>query len=91
MFGSQWVGAAMSSLLRNECLMLLLLFPSQAVASGLIYGYVTIYSCLIILLLFYGIYGYVAALVAYDSKPSVLLVGLVLCTTGDTLCNGISD
>lgn len=50
MFGSRWVGAAMSSLLQSECPMLLLLFPSQAVASGLIYGYVMIFWRLISLL-----------------------------------------
>jgi hypothetical protein len=40
MYGLLLVGAVMSSLLQSECLMLQWLFPSQAVAYGLIYGYV---------------------------------------------------
>lgn len=77
MYGSQWVGAVMSSLLQSECLMLQWLFPSQAVAYGLIYGYVTIFPCIISLIC--------------GSEPSILLVALVLCIIGDTMRDKISD
>ena len=39
MYGLQWAGAVMWFLLQSECLMLRWLFPSQAAAYGLIYGY----------------------------------------------------
>lgn len=62
----------MSCLLQSECLMLRWLFPSQAVAYGLIYGYVMILPCIFSLICELP----VSLLLACDSEPSILPVRL---------------
>lgn len=72
MYGLQWDGAVMWSLLQNECLMSPWLFPSQAAAYGLIYGYVMFFSSIINTSM-------------WSCWTSILLIVMVLCIVGNTM------